>query len=819
MAFSLYNLSDNPENLPGYDKMLEVPEMAWNHFYESGKDDPEFTEELTKRESLWAKDPKIALKYIISVTGNPLPEAEPLIAKNAQYSYEYARIFKSRFKLGEPAIMADPELASLYARHFFKGRWPEAEPSIATDPRAAFDYAEHILRGEFPLGEEAISQEGTLAYHYVMYCLKPRPNTQLTKEQCQQHLRNRIANRKKKLNETMNLFSLTTNPEELPHFDKMMEVPEFAWNAIKKSKLSAADKRKAMTEKEHVWAKDAEYAFEYARAYLRKRFPAGEKSILTNAELAADYASEIIKGRWPEAEPIIARDCQAAYTYAREVMHGRFPLAEPLLASAAVYVCAYALWVINGRFPEGERTLLDTNKKEALVNYVNGVFKEHFGYIAARQFLLSKQPKSQIDEAMNLYSLTDDPTNLPGYDKLQQDPQFIYQTHFNDLNTLKKYEPLLAKDPDIAYRYALLRKNAAPWSLAKRFIAGEPAILTDPKLACKYAISIIGKQWPEAEEIIKTDPMAAYEYAAQVVNNTWPEAEPIIATNARASFLYAFYVLRDRFPAGEAVIAKDAHVVMSYVDLVLKKGKQHVDDARRIMSTLTETMNLYKLSDNPKELPGYDQQDEIPGLVWTRYKNNSKKLKELEHLWAKDPKTAYFYATRVLEGPFPAGEAAIATNADYAYDYAHYILDGRFPAGEATIAKSRHAVDYALDIVMDRWPEGENAIFSSVDIGNMGLYVYRYVKQRVPEAERQLAKSSFWICKYMEMLNLTGRWKDAEKTLASEQTTPQFAAEYVKRVFGRRLSVTQAKAFLKKKVDADEKLNQVNKTKETREHD
>jgi hypothetical protein len=45
------------------------------------------------------------------------------------------------------------------------------------------------------------------------------------------------------------------------------------------------------------------------------------------------------------------------------------------------------------------------------------------------------------------------------------------------------------------------------------------------------------------------------------------------------------------------------------------------------------------------------------------------------------------YATNVIKGRFPKGEAAIAKDPELAYNYARQVIKGRFPKGEAAIAK------------------------------------------------------------------------------------------------------------------------------------
>ena len=58
----------------------------------------------------------------------------------------------------------------------------------------------------------------------------------------------------------------------------------------------------------------------------------------------------------------------------------------------------------------------------------------------------------------------------------------------------------------------------------------------------------------------------------------------------------------------------------------------------------------------------------------------NNKLPDLTHASA-----CYQYAYRVLKGPFPLGEAAIAEDGDYSYWYATETLKAPFPLGEPAI--------------------------------------------------------------------------------------------------------------------------------------
>jgi lambda repressor-like predicted transcriptional regulator len=120
-------------------------------------------------------------------------------------------------------------------------------------------------------------------------------------------------------------------------------------------------------------------------------------------------------------------------------------------------------------------------------------------------------------------------------------------------------------------------------------------------------------------------------------------------------------------------------------------------------------MNLYNLHSEPETLDHHDTAFErVPRLVWEKYWDKSAELKKREEILAKDAKTAYVYASSVLKGPFPAGEAAIAKDAWCAYLYARDVLQKPWPAGEAAIAKNASlAYSYALLVLEKPFPAGE----------------------------------------------------------------------------------------------------------------
>ena len=104
------------------------------------------------------KNNRVAYNYAKSVLKGRWEEGEPIIAKDAKDSYEYAlNVLKGeRFKLGEPAITKDAEWAVPYAENVIKGRWKEAEPTISKNASKAERYANKIIKGRWKELEEKI---------------------------------------------------------------------------------------------------------------------------------------------------------------------------------------------------------------------------------------------------------------------------------------------------------------------------------------------------------------------------------------------------------------------------------------------------------------------------------------------------------------------------------------------------------------------------------------------------------------------------------------------------------------------------------------
>ena len=123
-----------------YDGDLKYPDLN-NHSHEI---------EIAKA------NPKWAFEYA-SKHGKD-EDLEPAIAKNAYYSYRYARdVLKGPFKLCEPEIAKDTHYSYLYASDILNGkRFKLGEPAIAKDAYYSYAYAKNILEAPFKLGEPEI---------------------------------------------------------------------------------------------------------------------------------------------------------------------------------------------------------------------------------------------------------------------------------------------------------------------------------------------------------------------------------------------------------------------------------------------------------------------------------------------------------------------------------------------------------------------------------------------------------------------------------------------------------------------------------------
>jgi hypothetical protein len=192
-------------------------------------------------------------------------------------------------------------------------------------------------------------------------------------------------------------------------------------------------------------------------------------------------------------------------------------------------------------------------------------------------------------------------------------------------------------------------------------------------------------------------------------------------------------------------------------------------------------------------------------------KNLSAITKEQDDADIKDPKRAFDRAMKNGMTPFPAGEKAIASNAEYSVAYASAVLHDRFPLGEPIIARdAAGAYEYAKNVINGRWKEGEGAIAKDA---NMAYYYARdVIKGRWPDGEPAIAQdpadalryavkvlkgrfplyepialkraSSAW--DYIKWI-IKGPWPEAEKIL---MTSYNYQLEYEK-LTGRKINTNK----------------------------
>ena len=122
-----------------YDGDLKYPNIL-NHSHEK---------EIAKTNPIWAFD-------YTSRHGKD-EELEPIIAKNAEYSFWYAiEVLDDRFELGEKAIAKDYYLAYRYAKLILNGPFKLGEPVIAKNEFYSKTYTRDILKKDFYLDGKLI---------------------------------------------------------------------------------------------------------------------------------------------------------------------------------------------------------------------------------------------------------------------------------------------------------------------------------------------------------------------------------------------------------------------------------------------------------------------------------------------------------------------------------------------------------------------------------------------------------------------------------------------------------------------------------------
>ena len=317
--------------------------------------------------------------------------------------------------------------------------------------------------------------------------------------------------------------------------------------------------------------------------------------------------------------------------------------------------------------------------------------KENTGDVTTAKKQKTDKAKSPVRE--NIFALHPDKEKA---EKLkakatEKDPKLAWETYRYQPEELKKREHLWAKDPEFAYYYA-------KYVIEGRFPAGEKAMASHPFFAYYYAEEFIGDRWPEGEKAIARHSGYARDYAKDFNLRFDPKTKTF--SEKTNEDIFALHPDKEK--------------------------------AEKLKAKATET--------NPK-------------LAWEKYEDDINELKKREHLWAKDPETAYDYARGVIKGRWPKGEKAIASDAESAYYYAKYVIKGRWTKGEKALASDpQFAYYYAGEFIGDRWPAGEKAIASEPQFAY--YYAREFIGDRWPEGEGAIVTSDKHAKAYAEEFNL-----------------------------------------------------------------
>jgi hypothetical protein len=241
----------------------------------------------------------------------------------------------------------------------------------------------------------------------------------------------------------------------------------------------------------------------------------------------------------------------------------------------------------------------------------------------------------------------------------------------------------------------------------------------------------------------ESNPALAYQYARDVIKGEWPEGEKALAESPWYAIRYACDVIKGRFLKGESAIGADPESTYLYAEMLYLK----------------RTLR-------------YDKEN----YLWP----------EGEKILSQNPKYAFRYAKKVIEGRWPEGEKAISTDADSACRYASDIIGGRWPEGEEAISTDADsAYMYAVLLkkkgVMNRWPEGEEAISTNP------MFALKYARDvvggRWPEGEEAISKDPTWAKGYAKHVVL-GEWPEGEEAISQRSyLSYEYASEVLKRRF------------------------------------
>lgn len=179
--------------------------------------------------------------------------------------------------------------------------------------------------------------------------------------------------------------------------------------------------------------------------------------------------------------------------------------------------------------------------------------------------------------------------------------------------------------------------NTDPCANALNYISSLPEYVTVEELLSDHANKNLPIWTHELVKRTGTDSAFYKRYTGPI--------ERIIALDAKASLFYARDVVKGRFRLAESVIASDASAAVRYAKAILD-GPFPIAE--------------YSISNNAKSSLEYAL------LLDERFHAG-------EYVVATSPTEAYYYAVKVLKGPFPAGEPAIYSDYEMLLRYKRFL--------------------------------------------------------------------------------------------------------------------------------------------------
>ena len=489
-----------------------------------------------------------------------------LASKNSEFAYVSAFIGRDSYKqfkdLYEAKILESPYWTFKYVAdvlNYIRGdtsrphnRWPKGESVIATDAYASWLYARYIIYGRWPMGEKAIfdSEDPQHKDIYTDFLNDIGYQDEDNEEQQDNVIqRDLITNR--------------FQGKEIVSLDDSIDY------------AAERNKRWPKLEQYILYLHFPHYGTEYAKKVIKGRWVEYENYLKKYYSVSSHYMDDYLKmlndigyedEDNEEQDDVIRR---ALFTYVDNITGKqdiddttslkyairrgrRWPKLEQYILNSYLGVggIEYAEKVIKGRWLEYE-DFLNKYWKERIPEYVEMLNKigyedednEELSFEAFYDSFIPKTANDVLEIAKDLGK------RLPEYEHIiinsndYNAPTIAYEylkkiinkdvSADYDRDTWPEAEPLLAKDGDVAYRYALYFINAKYWD----------------------------------DEDYDKKPLIRF-----------PLGEPEIAKDAYTASRYARYILKNRFPQGEKAIAKDKYEYQKYIEFLNSIGYEDEDN-------------------------------------------------------------------------------------------------------------------------------------------------------------------------------------------------------------------------------------------------